>query len=144
MMDTAELVKLCGSLTLRDEASEVLVSDVVHKRVEAIATNCLIGKILTRQVIPKEVFMKNFLAIWKNVTGVKVEFLEKNIFLFRFASAQDRRRILLLGPWHFDRALVVLTLLLGNSDLIVQCFNKVAFWVQIYNVPLLYMSKEMA
>lgn len=44
MMDTAKLVKVCGSLTLRDEASEVLVSDVVHKRREAIAANCLIGK----------------------------------------------------------------------------------------------------
>lgn len=74
--------------------------------------------------------MKNFPAIWKNIKGVKVEFLEKNIFLFRFASAQDHRRILLLGPWHFDRALVILTLLLGNGDLTVQCFNKVAFWVQ--------------
>lgn len=127
MMDTAELVKLCGSLTLRDEASEVLVSDVVHKRGEVIAANCLIGKILTRRVIPKEVFMKNFLAIWKNVKGIKVKFLEKNIFLFQFAFAQDRQRILLLGPWHFDRALVVLTLLLGNGDLTIQCFNKVAF-----------------
>lgn len=87
MMDTAELVKLCGSLTLRDEASEVLVLDVVYKRGEVIAANCLIGKILTRRVILKEVFMKNFPAIWKNVKGVKVEFLEKNIFLFRFASA---------------------------------------------------------
>lgn len=64
-------------------------------------------------------------------------------FYSGFASAQDRQRILLLGPWHFDRALVVLTPLIGNGDLSVQCFNKVAFWVQIHNVPLLYMSKEM-
>lgn len=39
--------------------------------------------------------------------------------------------------------MVVLTPLIGNGDLSVQCFNNVAFWVQIYNVLLLYMSKEM-
>lgn len=49
----------------------------------------------------------------------------------------------MLGPWHFDRTLVVLTPLQGNGDLTVECSNKVVFCVQIYNVPLLYVSKEI-
>ncbi len=66
-MDTVDLVKLCDSLSLRDEATTVVISDAAQKRGEEMAVNCLMGKILTKRAIPKEVFIKNFPAIWKNV-----------------------------------------------------------------------------
>lgn len=40
---------------------------------------------------------------------VKIENLEDNIFMFKFGSNEDERRILVGGPLHFDIVLIVLT-----------------------------------
>lgn len=40
---------------------------------------------------------------------VKIENLEDNVFMFKFGSNDDKRRILVGGPLHFDIALIVLT-----------------------------------
>ena len=39
---------------------------------------------------------------------VKIENLGDKIFMFKFALEVDKRRVLVGGPWHFDRALIVL------------------------------------
>ncbi|KAK2640714.1 hypothetical protein Ddye_022477 [Dipteronia dyeriana] len=47
------------------------------------------------------------------------------------------------GPWSFDRALLVLEEPTGKGDIHGMKFNKVAFWVQIHNVPMICMTTEI-
>lgn len=47
-------------------------------------------------------------------------------------------------PSHFDRALSVLTEPVGIGDVKKQDFRHVSCWVQIHDVPITCMSKEMA
>ena len=46
------------------------------------------------------------------------------------------------GPWHFDKALIVLTEPRGIGEVAKQSFTYTSFWVQIRNVPLACMDKE--
>ena len=44
------------------------------------------------------------------------------------------------GPWHFDRALIVLEEPKGIGNVADQPFSHVSFWVQLHNVPLMCMQ----
>lgn len=64
--------------------------------------------------------------------------------MFKFGSEVDKRSILVGVPWHFDRALIVLVEPVGIGDIKKQSFSQVSLWVQIHDVPIMCMSKEMA
>lgn len=73
---------------------------------------------------------------------VKIENLEDNVFMFKFGSNDDKRRILVGGPLHFDIALIVLTEPYGIWDVKKQNFSHVSFWVQLHDVLIMCMEKE--
>lgn len=62
--------------------------------------------------------------------------------MFKFSFEEDKRRIMAGGPWHFNRALIVLKEPSGIGDVIRQAFTHASFWVQILNVPIMCMDKE--
>ena len=82
--------------------------------------------------------------VWRTSQEVKIEKLGNNVFMFKFGSEVYKRSIMVGGTWHFDRALIVLTEPAGIRDIKKQDFSHVSFWVQIYDVPIMCMSKEMA
>ena len=45
-------------------------------------------------------------------------------------------------PWHFGRALIVLTEPVGIEEITNQVFTHVSFWVQILNVPIMCMNTK--
>lgn len=59
-----------------------------------------------------------------------------NIFLFKFGSDEEKKNVL-MGPWHFDRALLVLTEPSGIGDIKEQSFIHTSCWVQIHNIPIM-------
>ena len=46
------------------------------------------------------------------------------------------------GPWHFDRALIILTEPKGIGEVSKQAFTHVPFWVQIRNIPMACMERD--
>ena len=46
------------------------------------------------------------------------------------------------GPWHFNRALIVLKEPSGIGNMRKQAFTHAAFWIQIHNVPLACMERD--
>ncbi|KAK3204862.1 hypothetical protein Dsin_018908 [Dipteronia sinensis] len=62
--------------------------------------------------------------------------------MFYFRSMDDRNRIWLRGPWHFDKSLIVLEKPEGSGDISKLGFNKVDIWVQIHNIPIMCMNRN--
>lgn len=61
---------------------------------------------------------------------------EKKV-LFQFEDEKDLDRVLLLGPWSFDKHLVVLHKL-GEGEAINKLkFRRALFWVQIHGLPIM-------
>lgn len=52
--------------------------------------------------------------VWRTVKEVRIDSLGNNIFMFKF---MDKRRIMLGGPWHFNRVSIVLTELKGIGEI---------------------------
>ena len=60
------------------------------------------GKLLANRSLNKNVVTAIILKAWRTSRGVQKIDLKENIFLFKFASKGDRRRILELGPWNIE------------------------------------------
>lgn len=100
------------------------------------------GKIMLTRGVNREGLKTAMQQAWRTVREVKIESMGDNVFLFKFANEVERRRILKGGPWHFDRALLVLAEPSGIGDIKKQSFTHTSFWVQIHNLPIMCMVRE--
>ncbi|KAK9279540.1 hypothetical protein L1049_013219 [Liquidambar formosana] len=103
----------------------------------------LVGKLLTDRLYNAEALKSTLKMIWKLVKGLTLVDLGKNLFLFQFYYPLDRRRVLDTGPWSFDKSLVLLKEVEGDvqpSELVI---DKATFWVQVDNLPLGCMTKDV-
>ena len=144
-MDPEELIKRCRAIKLsEEEEGRVAFKSKMKARGEHIVAGCLIGKVLHTRGVNIEGLKTVMQKVWKTSREVKIESLWDNVFMFKFGSENDKRSIIMGGPWHFDRALIALTEPVGIGDVKNQKFSHVSFWVQIHDVPIMCMSKEMA
>ncbi|XP_024045326.1 uncharacterized protein LOC127901390 [Citrus sinensis] len=140
-METEELIRKCSAITLEEEEEDkVIFGGSMKAKGEKIAAGCLVGKILSTRGISYEGVKAALQQAWRPVGMIKVESLRHKIFMFKFYSEEDKRRVLMGGPWHFDRALIVLEEPKGIGNVADQPFSHVSFWVQLHNVPLMCMQ----
>ncbi|KAL5851873.1 hypothetical protein ACOSQ3_006991 [Xanthoceras sorbifolium] len=81
--------------------------------------------------------------IWGTVGHVDIEAIRENKFVFYFSRLEDRATVRSRGPWHFDHCLLVLQKPEGPGDISKMDFNYVEFWIQIYDVPLMCMNRQI-
>lgn len=142
-MDTAELEKLCRTLSLSDEDGEIIkLQGNVTAIGERKIANSLVGKVLSNKLINRDGFRAAIHQMWRTIRGVQIESLGGNKFIFHFGSTEDRRRVLYGGPWSFDRSLIVLTEPTGIGDISKLRFDHTPIWVQIHNIPIICMNKQ--
>ncbi|TXG59766.1 hypothetical protein EZV62_014339 [Acer yangbiense] len=67
----------------------------------------------------------------------------QGIFLHSIRNELDLNRVLAGCPWSFDGALIAMEKPVGKGTLDSLSFNLADFWVQIYQIPLLCMTKEI-
>ena len=140
MMETEELIRKCSAITLEEEEEDkVIFGGSMKAKGEKITAGCLVGKILSMRGISHEGVKSALQQAWRPVGTINVESLRHKIFMFKFYSEEDKRRVLMGGPWHFDRALIVLEESRGIGNVTDQPFSHVSFWVQLHNVPLMCM-----
>ncbi|KAL5777207.1 hypothetical protein ACOSP7_010133 [Xanthoceras sorbifolium] len=65
------------------------------------------------------------------------------MFVFSFRCSWDTKRVLEGGPWSFDKCLLVLKEPVGVGKIEDLDFSLTSFWVQIYNLPLAYINREV-
>ena len=64
--------------------------------------------------------------------------------LIKFEDQSDLKRVLLGEPWSYDKYLITFQQV-GNGIAVEDLqFNRVDFWVQIHNLPILCMKKSVA
>lgn len=144
-MDPEELIRRYRAIRLsEEEGGRVSFKTKMKAKGEKIAAGCLVGKVLHTRGVNTEGLKTTMQRVWKTSREVKIESLGDNTFMFRFGLEADKRSIMVGGPWHFDRALIVLTEPAGIGDIKKQDFSHVSFWVQIHDVSIMCMTKEMA
>ena len=104
---------------------------------------CPVGRFLMDKVINFHA-MKNIIAsLWQPMKRVCIKNLSLTLFLFQFFHEVDVKKVLELGPWTFDQYILIIKLLEENEQPqnVRLCFT--SFWIQIYNLPIGFMSEKI-
>ncbi|TXG49311.1 hypothetical protein EZV62_025186 [Acer yangbiense] len=144
-MGLEEIERLCASMSIKDREGPVRTLNAGLKMggAQKMAL-CLAGKILSPDLVNMDAFRSLIARIWKVRGGVEIEVITNNVYAFHFQLSEDRRKVFASGPWKFDDSLIVLEEPTGTRSIKGLKFDKVDFWVQISNLPLLCMTREIA
>ena len=102
------------------------------------------AKFLTRRALNVEAIGRTFKPLWRAINGFTIKNMGNHTLLFIFRNQEDVHRVLNSEPWTFDKHLVVVQKYEKNTPLQDVGFNKTSFWVQVYDIPIRYMTKEVA
>ena len=90
-----------------------------------------------------DVLRKNIRMLWKLNKSLQLSVIKEELFLVEFEDERDKRRVLEMSPWHYEKQLVLLQEFKGEQDLKDIVLKWSPFWVQKYNLPLKSRIREM-
>ena len=99
---------------------------------------------LTQRALNVDAIARTFKPLWRAINGFTIKNMGNHVLLFIFENQEDVHRVLISEPWTFDKHLVVIQKYEKNTPLQEVRFNKTSLWVQVYDIPIRYMSKEVA
>ncbi|XP_059429320.1 uncharacterized protein LOC132163147 [Corylus avellana] len=138
------LEDLCGRISLTEgEKIGIQVEEGEIAADKEAGGKCLIGKVWTEKNINKEAFRSVLSTVWRTAGGVKFKELRENTWLFEFNDDVDKRRVLDGRPWSFDGQILVLNEFDGNTPPSQLEFNQSPFWIQVHDMPLICMNKNI-
>ncbi|KAL3530648.1 hypothetical protein ACH5RR_009970 [Cinchona calisaya] len=125
---------------------EVDGADLGKANVERIIRDCqksLIGKVIGEKLI-NFVGMKNFVnQVWGYPRNLKIFELGPNLFQFSFKNKEEMTRVFNGRPWIIDNQLIVLNQWKENIEYDKDVFNFSPIWIQVWDLPLHWLSKEV-
>ena len=82
--------------------------------------------------------------MWRSGGAFEIRELGSNTALLLFDDEANVQRILLQGPWTFDKYLI--GVFRPGNDAVVEdaVFDRASFWVQMHGLPIRLMNKVTA
>ena len=112
-----ELEVLWQKLRVTEEEEEsVNLGRDSTKAAQERAKNCLVMKVLSRKGVMLGALRKNFRMLWKLNKSMRILVVEDEMFLVEFDDDQDKRRVLEMSLWHYEKQLVLLQEFDGERD----------------------------
>jgi len=78
--------------------------------------NCLVMKVLSRRRVILDALRKNVRMLWKPNKSIRILVIEEEMFLVDFDDELDKRRVLEMSLWHYEKQLVLLQESNGDQD----------------------------
>lgn len=69
---------------------------------------CAVMKILSQRSINMDALRKNLRMLWKLNKGVQISKLEEELFLAEFRDEKDKKKVLDMCPWSYEKQLVLI------------------------------------
>ena len=135
-----DLSKQWTKLSLLDREGDKITLGKNRKSNEYI----IAAKFLTRSASNVDAIGRTFKPLWRAMNGFTIKNMGNHTLLFVFRNQEDVHRVLSSEPWTFDKHLVVVQKYEKNTPLQDVGFNKTSLWVQVYDIPIRYMTKEVA
>ncbi|XP_050241424.1 uncharacterized protein At4g02000-like [Quercus robur] len=138
-----ELEELWKKLTFTEEEDTGIELDSSStSAARKIGKYCAIMKILSQRSINIDALRKNLRMLWKLNKGVQISELEEDLYLVEFGDEKDKRKVLDMCPWSYEKQLVLIQEFDGKLTPKEIEVKWAPFWVQIYNLPLNSRTRE--
>lgn len=125
------------------EEEDIEFADDSNSVVELDQSLCLVGRFLTDRHIRVPTTKDRMADTWRPGRGVQIDEVEEGLFAFQFFHQLDIQKVLKLGPWTFDKHLLVLGVVQEGMQPWEVLLNHVPFWVQVHGVPTGFMSETV-
>ena len=102
----------------------------------------LAGKFYTKRRVNLEAVGRALRSVWRMKRDFEVSDMGENRVLMLFQDKEDLDRVLLQGPWSFDKYILLLHKLEVGESISTLTFHEAAFWVQIHGLPTLSQTRE--
>lgn len=138
-----ELEAMWSKLSFTEEEGEgiELGSDTTRAAKE-VGKNSAIMKIMTLRFISLDTLRKNLRMLWRTNKWVNISELEAELFLVEFGDEKDKKKVLDMSPWSFEKQLVIIQEFEGEQIPKEMEVKWSPFWIQIFNLPLMNRTKE--
>ncbi|XP_040994340.1 uncharacterized protein LOC121240882 [Juglans microcarpa x Juglans regia] len=139
-----EMEEVWRKLKLNDEEDCLIeVEKGVRGSMDLKGRRSLVRKIISERRIGRKIARSMMEKVWK--VGKPLEFQEigGNYFVITFVNRSDKMKVLDGCPWLFDSYLFVLLHFDGEMQPSLFDFDHAYMWVQMLNLPLSYMNKQM-
>ena len=141
MAEELEVLWRKMSFTEEEDVGDELGSSST-KAAKEVGKNRAIMKIMTLRSISLDNLRKNLRMLWKTNKWVNFSELEVDLFLVEFGDGKDKKKILNMSPWSFEKQLVLLQEFEGKLTPKEIEIKWSPFWIQIFNLPLKNRTKE--
>ena len=141
MAEELETLWLKLKVTEEEEVSISLGGECTRAANER-GKNCLVVRVLSRRGIMLDALRKNIRMLWKPNKSLQLLVIEEELFLADFEDAKDKKRVMEMRPWHYEKQLMLLQEFEGEQDPKDIVLKWSPFWVQIYNLPLKSRTRE--
>jgi hypothetical protein len=139
-----ELTKRWGRFSLsEEECAGVEAIDSVVEALESRGRSWLVGKLIADKIIGKESIRLALNRAWKPEGFICFRVLGGNLFLLDFEILEDRSHVLAGRPWMFEGQLFEVEELDGCTPPSKMSFDTAAFWIRMFELPLVCMEREM-
>ena len=135
-----DITKHWSSLSLSEKEG----SGLRLRKEQAIEEFAIAARFLQKRPLNIEAIANTFTPLWRSKSGFKIKNLGNHLMLFSFDNRGDIDRIIKSEPWSFDKHSVVLTQYDKDTTLIPIEMKKVAFWVQVFDIPVRFRNREVA
>ena len=138
-----ELEAFWKKLSLTEEEDEqVVLGSNSTKAAKELGRNYLVMKVLSRRSISLDALRKNLRMVWKTNKSVQISELEDEVFMVEFGDGRDKKKIMEMRPWSYEKQLIILQDFEGEQTPKEVVLKWTPFWIQIHNLPLKSRTKE--
>ena len=139
-----ELEKLGKKLSFTEEEDEsISLGSGTMEAAKMVGKKSLLMKVLSHKYMNVEALRKNMRMLWKQNKGVQINEIGEELFLAEFGDGRDKKRIMDMSPWTYEKQLILLKEFEGEqAPKDIQLWQS-PFWVQIHNLPLHSRTREI-
>ena len=91
-----------------EEDEDIELGSNSTKSAKDIGKFCNVLKVLSHRSISVEALRKNLRMIWKPNKGVEINELDEDLFLVEFGDERDKKKVLDMCPWSYEKQRVML------------------------------------
>ena len=104
-----ELETLWQKLKVTDEEEvSILLGGECTRAANERGRNCLFMKVMSRKGIMLDTLRKNIRMLWKPNKSLQLSVIEEELFLVEFEDERDKKRVMDMRPWHYEKQLMLL------------------------------------
>lgn len=111
-----EINERMSGMNIDDEENEQIIFDEGIEEDSNKFELCLMRRFLTEKGINTRAMKSKLAAVWKPARGINIKDLKPGIFLFQFYHVDDMAWVVNGGPWSFDGALLVHSIIPKGED----------------------------